>query len=468
MKNIKNFIRQGKQAHEQHGEEHHEQNGQQEQQQQHRHPYDYNELASELVREEQKLQSSQYPGLENYKVVEKLGEGAFSTVHKAIRLETQELVAIKIIKKFQMDDNQRTSVLKEATIMRQLNHENIVKFIEFKEVPEFYYIVQEIVEGGEIFNEIVKYTYFSEDLSRHVLKQVAEAIKYLHEEVGIVHRDIKPENLLFQPIPIVPSRHIKLRRSDDPNKLDEGEFINGVGGGGVGIVKLADFGLSKQIWYDNTKTPCGTVGYTAPEIVRDQHYSKGVDMWALGCVLYTLLCGFPPFYDERVDVLTEKVARGEYHFLRPWWDEISDGAKNCVRNLLTVDPDRRYTIDQLLQDPWLTEVPFVKPKRVLHQFKRSEPMYSPAARVMKDAFDISNAVHRQEEESKRQQQPDILEEEDEILEEAKPTTGDLETNSGRFVKQIKLEKTCPLESKTFELNLNSSTIINRRKNKVLS
>ena len=134
--------------------------------------------------------------------------------------------------------------------------------------------------------------------------------------------DIKPENLLFERIPIIPSKDPIIRQNDE-DKEDEGEFIPGVGGGGIGRVKIADFGLSKVIWNEETMTPCGTVGYTAPEIVKDERYSKSVDMWALGCVLYTLLCGFPPFYDESINVLTEKVARGYYTFLSPWWDDIS-------------------------------------------------------------------------------------------------------------------------------------------------
>ena len=134
--------------------------------------------------------------------------------------------------------------------------------------------------------------------------------------------DIKPENLLFERVPIVPSKNPVIRQYDE-EKEDEGEFIPGVGGGGIGRVKVADFGLSKVIWNEETMTPCGTVGYTAPEIVKDERYSKSVDMWALGCVLYTLLCGFPPFYDESINVLTEKVARGYYTFLSPWWDDIS-------------------------------------------------------------------------------------------------------------------------------------------------
>ena len=178
------------------------------------------------------------------------------------------------------------------------------------------------MEGGELFHQIVKLTYFSENLSRHVILQVANGIRYLHEERGVVHRDIKPENLLFERIPIIPSKNPVVQPYDE-DKEDEGEFIPGVGGGGIGRVKIADFGLSKVVWNEETMTPCGTVGYTAPEIVKDERYSKSVDMWALGCVLYTLLCGFPPFYDESINVLTEKVARGYYTFLSPWWDDIS-------------------------------------------------------------------------------------------------------------------------------------------------
>lgn len=211
--------------------------------------------------------------------------------------------------------------------MRQLKHPGIIELYEFSESEEFYYLVIELAPGGELFHRIVKLTYFSEDLTRHVIVQVAHAIRYLHEEKGVIHRDIKPENILFEPIDISPSS-TGARPTDD--KEDEGVFLPGVGGGGIGRVKIADFGLSKVVWNEQTMTPCGTVGYTAPEIVKDQRYSKSVDMWAIGCVLYTLLCGFPPFFDESIQALTEKVARGQYTFLEPWWNDISDSGKDYI------------------------------------------------------------------------------------------------------------------------------------------
>ena len=455
--------------------------------------------------------------LPDYTLIKKIGEGAFSKVYKATPNPENYLarnfkeVAIKVIKKSVLsraDNLQRSpthghahkhthknhhieqqpispaspdckpstreQVLKEVRLHKSISAGRgcpyIVQFIEFKETKSYYYIVQEYLRGGEVFNEIVKFTYFSENLSRHITRQLAMAIKHLHS-LGIVHRDIKPENLLFNPIEYIPSKHPRLRRSDDPTtKLDEGLFRPNVGGGGIGVVKLADFGLSKQIFQTNTKTPCGTVGYTAPEVVKDERYSMKVDMWGIGCVLYTMLCGFPPFFDDKISVLTEKISRGEYTFLSPWWDEISDGAKNCVRQLLELDPDKRYTVDQLLADPWLNRYDLDEEEMELERqtqrtsnnnskaHKRrlhSKPvdstlLYSPAAVAMRDAFDISNAVQRDEEERVRRHsvQLDSLNEGEEVTEFSDAVTNNVYGN---------------LDEKLFQLKLSSSTIVKRRK-----
>ncbi|KAK0274183.1 MAPK-activated protein kinase Srk1 [Friedmanniomyces endolithicus] len=322
--------------------------------------------------------------------------------------------------------------------MRQLEHPNIVSLIDFSESRQYYFIILELCPGGELFHQIVRLTYFSEDLSRHVIVQVAQALDYLHEEAGVVHRDIKPENLLFYPTPFVPTRSPKPKGPEDEDKADEGEFIKNVGAGGIGQIKIADFGLSKVIWDSQTMTPCGTVGYTAPEIVKDERYSKSVDMWALGCVLYTLLCGFPPFYDESIQVLTEKVARGQYTFLSPWWDDISKSAQDLVSHLLTVDPDKRYDIRQFLNHPWIRQSsepthaaadapPLATPLYARGQQsvglgengqspmkpdfayldetpgasgKRSD-FRSAGAVNLREVFDVGYHVHRQEEEGKR-------------------------------------------------------------------
>ena len=250
--------------------------------------------------------------------------------------------------------------------------------------------------------------------------------------------DIKPENLLFYPAPFVPTKNPRPRAPEDEDKADEGEFIQGIGAGGIGQIKIADFGLSKVVWDSQTMTPCGTVGYTAPEIVKDERYSKSVDMWAMGCVLYTLLCGFPPFYDESIQVLTEKVARGQYTFLSPWWDDISKSAQDLVSHLLTVDPEKRYTIQEFLDHPWIKQTnepttaafdapPLATPQRLRQaeygfdnraggqgtealsaQFLetpgggiRRMDFRSPGAVNLREVFDVGYSVHRQEEEGKR-------------------------------------------------------------------
>lgn len=427
--------------------------------------------------------------LNGYTLVNKIGEGAFSKVFrgvicggssKSFLSKNFKELAIKVIKKQDVPDvnatkkesgkaSTRAQVLKEVTIhkLAASGCSEIVQFVDFQETDNYYYIIQEYLSGGEIFGEIVKYTYLSEDLSRHVIRQLALAIKHLHS-VGVVHRDIKPENLLFEPIDFVPSSKIRLRKSDDPStKRDEGVFRPGVGGGGIGMVKLADFGLSKQINQAKTKTPCGTVGYTAPEVVKDEKYSTKVDMWGIGCVLYTILCGFPPFYDEKIDTLTEKISRGEYVFLRPWWDEISDGAKTAVSRLLEVDPSKRYDIDEFLNDPWLNSYDCLREKQAEEERVRSHKrkskmhlkkkmaldstlLYSPAAVAMRDAFDVSNAVQREEEDRREQSVLGALPEDAE---------SDFEANNDAHNEGLTQDM--------FHLSLDSSTIIKRRKNGVV-
>ncbi|KAF5333083.1 hypothetical protein D9611_002314 [Ephemerocybe angulata] len=388
------------------------------------------EAAEIIVNEEREARAKMptYIGLENFELVEKMGDGAFSNVYKAVDLTTRKKVAVKVVRKYELSQSQagekhlnpkfkkkprvteRANILKEVQIMRGTSHPSIVKLHSFSESPEHYFLVLELMPGGELFHQIVKLTYFSENLSRHVILQVANGIRYLHEERGVVHRDIKPENLLFDRIPIIPSKN-PVQRPYDEAKEDEGDFIPGVGGGGIGRVKIADFGLSKVVWNEETMTPCGTVGYTAPEIVKDERYSKSVDMWALGCVLYTLLCGFPPFYDESINVLTEKVARGYYTFLSPWWDDISSEAKDLITHLLCVDPAQRYTIDEFLAHPWCTAAPAPPPpptprvQRSIDSPLLSAPGNwegrSPGLATLKEAFDITYAVHRMEEEGAR-------------------------------------------------------------------
>lgn len=529
--------------------------------------------------------------LNEYLLLDKIGEGAFSQVYKSVKFDMNliysnkqdfeedeyegEYVALKIINKEMLDSTNsrkekpkitsREQVMKEIMIHKLVSQSveykpspsssnkyatfnedilkrdidtnsedgstHIVRFVDFIETDSYYYIVQELVTGGEIFGEVVKYTYFSEDLSRFVVRQLAFAIKHLHK-LGVVHRDIKLENLLFETIPFFernPQKHdpeLILRTSDDPqNKLDEGIFIPGVGAGSIGIVKLADFGLSKKVVNmtgADLSTPCGTVGYTAPEVVKDERYSFQVDLWGIGCVLYTVLCGFPPFYDEKIDVLTEKISKGDYNFLRPWWDEISEGAKHCVSRLLEIDPLKRYTIEELLADPWFstydcrefysletqnrlkklqTKVFDRRLKRVLkkqeinrsidvkaHKRSGSEVdddfvmtipikanidtsnnlLYSPAAVAMRDAFDITNAVQRSKEENSNLRESNSRNMAKQAMNNNAANNGltDISEDSEvqDFSDYANAVNNNALDTKFFQLKLNSSTIVKRRHN----
>jgi len=184
--------------------------------------------------------------------------------------------------------------------------------------------VTELVNGHELFDEVVTRGSFSERDAAQAILQVCSATKYLHDQ-GIVHRDLKPENILYS--------------------FDTKE------------IKIADFGLSKEI--DPAalmKTCCGTPAYAAPEILisnPEGYAGKPVDMWAIGVICYTLLCGCLPFDDNSISVIFRKVLAGDYTFFQPYWAAISEEAKDLIRNLLLVDPQLRFTIDQALEHPWL-------------------------------------------------------------------------------------------------------------------
>ena len=172
------------------------------------------------------------------------------------------------------------------------------------------------------------------------------------------YRDIKPENILHFPIPLKPNIAPAVRPNDLEDKTDEGHFIAGLGSGGIGLIKIADFGLARvcldsQITTTKTTTG-GTTAYNAPEVIRGEASNKSVDLWSLGCVLYILLCGFQPFYGANKPTLEEMIVRGQFSFLSPWWDDISDSAQDLISQLLVTDPAARFTIEDFFHHPWIS------------------------------------------------------------------------------------------------------------------
>ncbi|KAF2354922.1 Protein kinase domain, partial [Trinorchestia longiramus] len=179
------------------------------------------------------------------------------------------------------------------------------------------------VTGGELFDRIVEKGSYTEKDAADLIRQVLEAVDYMHEQ-GVVHRDLKPENLLYY-------------SQDEESKI-----------------MISDFGLSKLEDSGIMATACGTPGYVAPEVLAQKPYGKAVDVWSIGVIAYILLCGYPPFYDENDANLFAQILKGEFEFDSPYWDEISDSAKDFIRQLLCVNVEKRYTCKQSLQHPWIS------------------------------------------------------------------------------------------------------------------
>ncbi|XP_059609788.1 calcium/calmodulin-dependent protein kinase type 1-like isoform X2 [Phlebotomus argentipes] len=264
------------------------------------------------------------PAIEDkYVLKELLGTGAFSEVRLAESRDVPEqLFAVKIIDKKALKGKE-DSLENEIKVLRRLSHPNIVQLLETYEDKVKVYLVMELVTGGELFDRIVEKGSYTEKDASGLIKQVLEAVAYMHEQ-GVVHRDLKPENLLYY-------------SSDEDSKI-----------------MISDFGLSKMEESGIMATACGTPGYVAPEVLAQKPYGKAVDVWSIGVISYILLCGYPPFYDENDSNLFAQILRGEYEFDSPYWDEISDSAKDFIQNLMCVNVEKRYTCIQALAHPWIS------------------------------------------------------------------------------------------------------------------
>uniref|UniRef100_A0A8C2X1A9 calcium/calmodulin-dependent protein kinase n=1 Tax=Cyclopterus lumpus TaxID=8103 RepID=A0A8C2X1A9_CYCLU len=245
---------------------------------------------------------------EEFQLYEELGKGAFSVVRRCVKVLSGQEYAAKIIntKKLSARDHQKLD--REARICRLLKHPNIGE-----------------VTGGELFEDIVAREYYSEADASHCIQQILEAVLHCHQ-MGVVHRDLKPENLLLA-------------------SKSKGA-----------AVKLADFGLAievegdQQAWFGFAGTP----GYLSPEVLRKDPYGKAVDLWACGVILYILLVGYPPFWDEDQHRLYQQIKAGAYDFPSPEWDTVTPEAKDLINKMLTINPSKRITAAEVLKHPWIS------------------------------------------------------------------------------------------------------------------
>ncbi|XP_015254728.1 PREDICTED: calcium/calmodulin-dependent protein kinase type 1D-like [Cyprinodon variegatus] len=251
----------------------------------------------------------------------KMGSGSFSEVYMVREKKSGQLYALKCLKKKHLANS---NLENEINVLRRIKHENVVRLEDFYESRTHYYLVMQLVSGGELFDRILDKGVYTEKDASKVIKQVLEAVGYLHEN-GIVHRDLKPENLLY-------------------DNMDENSKI-----------MVSDFGLSKALEHGVMSTACGTPGYVAPEVLAQKPYSKAVDCWSIGVITYILLSGYPPFFEENETQLFSKIMRADYAFHSPFWDDISESAKDFIRNLMEKNPTTRFTTEQALRHPWIAE-----------------------------------------------------------------------------------------------------------------
>mmetsp|Transcript_19019 Transcript_19019/g.56751 ORF Transcript_19019/g.56751 Transcript_19019/m.56751 type:complete len:430 (+) Transcript_19019:73-1362(+) len=254
-----------------------------------------------------------------------LGTGAFSRVILATSNEGTKVAVKCISKNGELKQEDIDSLHEEVAVLRSVDHPNIVKLYDFFDEKRYYYMAIELMEGGELFERIVKKTFYNEMDARGLVRILLDALAYLHHR-GIVHRDLKPENLL----------------------LDS-----------EGTLKISDFGLSAL--YDGEEgstrsqmlhTTCGTPNYVAPEVLQNEGYvGRIADCWSIGVILYVLLAGFLPFDEATMSALFDKIKRAEFAYPA----HFSDGVKVLIDSLLVADPQKRATLTDVQKDRWFLD-----------------------------------------------------------------------------------------------------------------
>ncbi|XP_052320679.1 serine/threonine-protein kinase DCLK2-like isoform X3 [Oncorhynchus keta] len=269
--------------------------------------------------------SSITTALDKYKVGKVIGDGNFAVVKDCVERSTGKEYALKIIDKAKCSGKEHL-IENEVAVLRRVKHPNIIQLIDEVDTPTELYLVMELVKGGDLFDAITSSTKYTERDASVMVFNLAGALKYLHS-MNIVHRDIKPENLLVC------------------------EYLDG-----TKSLKLGDFGLATVV-EGPLHTVCGTPTYVAPEIIAEAGYGLKVDIWATGVITYILLCGFPPFRseDNLQEDLFDQILVGRLDFPAPYWDNVTDSAKELIGQMLQVNVEARYTAQDILSHPWVTD-----------------------------------------------------------------------------------------------------------------
>lgn len=263
--------------------------------------------------------------LEKYKIGKVIGDGNFAVVKECVDRSTGKEFALKIIDKAKCCGKEHL-IENEVSILRRVKHPNIIMLVEEVETATELFLVMELVKGGDLFDAITSSTKYTERDGSAMVHNLANALRYLHG-LSIVHRDIKPENLLVCEYP-----------------------------DGTKSLKLGDFGLATVV-EGPLYTVCGTPTYVAPEIIAETGYGLKVDVWAAGVITYILLCGFPPFRSENnlQEDLFDQILAGKLEFPAPYWDNITDSAKELISQMLQVNVEARCTAGEILSHPWVSD-----------------------------------------------------------------------------------------------------------------
>ncbi|GMH44278.1 hypothetical protein BSKO_12212 [Bryopsis sp. KO-2023] len=268
----------------------------------------------------------------HYKLGQVLGTGGFAVVRHAIHKATGEEVACKIMKLPRADETDpeaipREDIFKEIEIVSRANNAYVVCMKEFFVGKKKVYIMMDLMRGGMLLDGLLNSEdqHYTEKDARQIFHQLLQGLSYLHAR-NVIHRDLKLENVLM------------VRKGD------------------ISHIKIVDFGLAKHT-IGTAKTVCGTPQFVAPEVIKhsSKEHGKPVDMWSAGVVLFMLLGGYPPFYDQVEQVMFQKIEVAEFSFDDPVWDQVADSAKDLICKCFILDPGARITVEEALQHPWFSE-----------------------------------------------------------------------------------------------------------------